>query len=70
MKKKTSTLMLNKKSISNLDSAQILGGNKDKFTHFTSFRLCKTKCCSSKLYEDCTVTYIACASEPRFCGAF
>ena len=70
MKKKTTLLALHKKSISNLSKRTISGGDFPPFEYFTSKYNCKTKCCSSKQYQDCTVTYEACVTEPRFCGMF
>jgi len=69
MKKKMTSLMLNKKSISTFQDTFILGGNYF-YEHYTSKHDCKTKCCSSEHYQDCTVTYDACITEPRFCGMF
>jgi hypothetical protein len=70
MKKKTTPLMLNKKSISSLKNTLILGGKTNRYLYFTSKEYCKTKCCSTQFYQDCTVTYEACVTELRFCGAF
>lgn len=70
MKKKITLLSLNKKSISNFENKHLLGGDEFYYEHFTSKRYCKTKCCSSQIYQDCTVTYDACVTEPRFCGMF
>lgn len=69
-KKKIALLALNKKSISSLKNINILGGDAYYYEHYTSKRGCKTKYCSSQVYQDCTVTYDACVTEPRFCGAF
>ncbi|WP_046757404.1 hypothetical protein [Kordia jejudonensis] len=69
-KKKTTLLPLNKKSISKLQNTAISGGNAENFGYLTSIGYCKTRCCSSKYYQDCTVTYEACITEPRFCGMF
>ncbi len=70
MKKKITSLMLNKKSISSLKETHVLGGKSDEYCYSTSKNYCKSACCSSKLYQDCTVTYAACVTELRFCGAF
>jgi hypothetical protein len=70
MKKRNFTaLTLNKTSISSLENAQILGGeSRDCF--FSIKPVCETKICSSTVFQDCTVTYAACVTELRFCGAF
>ncbi|MGH1385493.1 hypothetical protein [Kordia sp.] len=70
MKKRNFTpLTLNKTSISSLESSQILGG-ASKPCFFSVKPVCETKICSSTVFQDCTVTYAVCETEPRFCGAF
>jgi len=68
MKKRNFTsLKLNKTSISNFKNTAILGGNSRRCHPFGQFY--KTKICSSPMLQDCTVTYEACVTQPRFCGA-
>lgn len=70
MKKKAPLLTLNKKSISNLRSTSIVSGEIGLYELFTSKCHYKTEYCSSDFYQDCTVTYNACITEPRFCEMF
>ena len=70
MKKRNFTsLRLNKTSISSLKDSHILGGATKPY-FFSIKPVCETKVCSSTIFQDCTVTYEACVTELRFCGAF
>jgi hypothetical protein len=68
-KKNLNSLPLKKTRISNLKNTHVLGGNSKKCYHTIKLE-CNTKTCSSTAFQDCTVTYAICETEPRFCGAF
>jgi len=79
MKKKTTSLMLNKKYISNLQVDQITGGvfgivdtigigKTTKKCPISNNNLCDTDLCASHAPQTCTITYEECFTELRFCG--
>ncbi len=68
-KRNLNSLRFKKVRISNFKNTHVLGGNSKK-CFFSIKPICETKICDSIAYQDCTVTYAACATEPRFCGAF
>ena len=70
MKKKTTSLMLNKKSISNLRENYLLGGKSADHCYSTSVDYCKSECCYTKIHKNCKVAYAASVTGLGFCGAF
>jgi hypothetical protein len=74
-KRNLNSLKLRKERISNFEHPQIVGGHKtQKWCYYSIKTHCKTECetydCASSPLYDCTVTYEACVTEPRFCGRF
>lgn len=71
MKKRNfNSLPLKKEKISTLTNSQIKGGLDSKKCMYSYKNECKTLNDYSDAFVDCTVTYLACVTEPRFCGLF
>ncbi|PTX61956.1 hypothetical protein C8N46_10353 [Kordia periserrulae] len=71
MKKRNfNSLPFKKERISTLTSSKIKGGLDSKKCVYSHKTECKTLNGHSDPFVDCTVTYLACVTEPRFCGLF
>lgn len=69
MKKRNfTTFHLKKEYIAHLKHTSTIVGGKSTKCNFSQSPLCLSKFCDSKAFQDCTVTYEACVTQPRFCS--